>query len=194
MLWAYQRSKFLNVPETFTQLGSFWGTVAFKIICSLYCASYVEALWNSKEKHTELEISTATHYDYVPVCTCLNVAHYGVLFFFTVFNNPLRRLMYLLCMHVCSPLVQFLYILPHMPNGSLLLIFLFISMFLPTPLCLGASRGWCLDTTYLDCHERYSPRNQSCHGPGQERETVQSSREGTTWPAVLTWLELQRTS
>ena len=144
MLWAYQRSKFLNVPETFTQLGSFWGTVAFKIICSLYCASYVEALWNSKEKHTELEISTATHYDYVPVCTCLNVAHYGVLFFFTVFNNPLRRLMYLLCMHVCSPLVQFLYILPHMPNGSLLLIFLFIYMFLPTPLCLGASRGWCL--------------------------------------------------
>ena len=30
--------------------------------------------------------------------------------------------MYLPGMHVCSPLVQFLYILPHMPNGSLLLI------------------------------------------------------------------------
>ena len=31
--------------------------------------------------------------------------------------------MYLLCTHVCSPLVQFLYILPHVPNESLLLIF-----------------------------------------------------------------------
>ena len=30
--------------------------------------------------------------------------------------------MYLLCMHVCSPLVQFLYILLHMPNRSLLLL------------------------------------------------------------------------
>ena len=28
--------------------------------------------------------------------------------------------MYLLCMHVCSPLVQFLNILPRMPNRSLL--------------------------------------------------------------------------
>ena len=43
------------------------------------CRGIVEL---KKNKHTELEISTATHYDYVPVCTCLIVALYGVLFLY----------------------------------------------------------------------------------------------------------------
>ena len=59
--------------------------------------------------------------------TCVYMSKCNSLWSIVFLNcfYPLRWLVYLLCMHVCSPLVRFLCILPHMPNGSLLLIFLF---------------------------------------------------------------------
>ena len=90
----------------------------------------------------------------IPVCTCLNVTLYGVLFFNCCFY-PLRRLMYLLCMHVCSPFVQFLYTLPHMLNGSLLIIFLYQALF-------RMGLGTRLYVTLHGSTASYGERTQTC--------------------------------